>query len=359
MLTEPLVVSMTEHVNKAIGLLERSNAYEIFVVEKNEVRGLVTVRDILRVSDITSAKISSLMSQVPQLARNDTVSRAARIMTDHRARAVPVTEKGKLVGELTASSICDHMSRQGKLNLTATTVMTPDPTFVREDDPIAKARTIMIQKNIDHLPVLRSKEIAGMLTSDTIVFRMRPPESIGPESRVVEEQRRLGLKVSGLMTRDPAVSTPDADLSQVMEQMRRRRGTFSLVALWGELQGIITYRDCVKLLAEPAKEVLPITIVGLPDDPFEAEAAKAKFERVVKRLMRSFPDLLEARSVIKTSEKTGQRHRYEVQVELITARKRTSFSAWGWGLPEIYDELQDKMKRVTTKRPKQRKRRLD
>jgi ribosome-associated translation inhibitor RaiA len=129
--------------------------------------------------------------------------------------------------------------------------------------------------------------------------------------------------------------------------------------LWGELQGIITYRDCVKLLAKPAETSLPISIVGLPDDPFEAEAAKRKFETVVKRLARSLPDLLEARSVIKTSERTGQRHRYEVEVELITPRKTTSFSTSGWSLPEVFDELSDRIKRVTTKKRERRKIRLD
>jgi ribosome-associated translation inhibitor RaiA len=100
---------------------------------------------------------------------------------------------------------------------------------------------------------------------------------------------------------------------------------------------------------------LPISIAGLPDDPFEAEAAKVKFQTVVKRLSRSLPNLLEARSIIKTSKKAGQRRRYEVEVELITPGKTTSFSASGWDLAGAYDEISDKMKRVTTqKRGKRR-----
>jgi ribosome-associated translation inhibitor RaiA len=79
----------------------------------------------------------------------------------------------------------------------------------------------------------------------------------------------------------------------------------------------------------------------------------------VKRVSRSLPDLLEARSVIKTSERAGQRHRYEVEVELIAPRKTTSFSASGWNLPEVFDELSDRMKRVTTKKRERPRRRLD
>ena len=121
----------------------------------------------------------------------------------------------------------------------------------------------------------------------------------------------------------------------------------------------MTYTDRVKLLAEPAEASLSTSIVGLSEDPFEAEAAKRKSETVVKQLARSLPDLLEARSVIKASERAGRRHRYEVEVELITPKKTTSFGASGWSLPEIFDELSDRMKRVTTKKRERPRSRLD
>jgi CBS domain-containing protein len=358
LLTQPVVLSPAEHVHRAIGLLEKMRTYELFVVEKGEVKGLLTIRGVLKTRSIAGSKVSSLITRVPHLSRNDTVSTAARIMTDYRVRAVPIVEDGKLAGQIAASSICERMAQERKLNVKASALMTPDPVFLREGDSVAKARTVMTQRNIDHIPVLRERKIAGVVTSDAIVFRMAPAESITPESITSEKQARLDVSVSGLIA-EPVISTLDADVCQVIEEMRRRGTAYSLVALWDELQGIITYRDCVKLLTETAEPSLPISIVGLPEDPFEAESAKRKFETVVKRLARSLPDLLEARSVIKTSVRAGQRHRYEVEVELITPRKTTSFSASGWSLPEVFDELSDRMKRVTTKKRGPRKERLE
>jgi CBS domain-containing protein len=358
LLTQPVIVSSTEHIHKAIGLMRRTKSYELFVMEQDEVKGLLTIRDVLRAKSVAGSRISSLLTQTPHLSRNDSVSDAARIMMDHRVRSVPVLESGKLIGQVTASSICNRMSMERRLNVNASTVMTSDPVSLREDDSAAKARTVMIQRSIDHLPVLRQRQIAGVVTSDGIVFRMTPSESITPESITSEKQALLDIRVSGLMA-EPVISAPDADVCQVIEEMRRRETTYSLVALWGELQGIITYRDCVKLLVRAQKPSLPISIVGLPEDPFEAETAKRKFETVVGRVSRSLPDLLEARSVIKTSERAGRRHRYEVEVELVTPRKTTSFGASGWSLPEVFDELSDKMKRVTTKKRERPRRRLD
>jgi CBS domain-containing protein len=103
LLTEPVVLSPLEHVNKAIGLLSKTKTYELLVVEKNEVKGLLTIRDILKAKNVAGSKISSLLTRTPHLSRSDTVSTAARIMTDQRVRSVPVVENGKLVGQITAS----------------------------------------------------------------------------------------------------------------------------------------------------------------------------------------------------------------------------------------------------------------
>ena len=155
LLTRPVVLSPTDQLHRAIGLLKRTKSYEIFVAEDGEVKGLLTIRDVLRAKNIASSRISSLLTQVPHLSRDDTVSTAARIMTDHRVRSAPVLEDGKLIGQITASSICSRMSEERKLNVNASTVMTSNPISLREDDSVAKARTVMIQRNIDHLPVLR------------------------------------------------------------------------------------------------------------------------------------------------------------------------------------------------------------
>jgi hypothetical protein len=59
------------------------------------------------------------------------------------------------------------------------------------------------------------------------------------------------------------------------------------VTQWEELQGIATHRDFMTLLAAPKPESdVPIFMVGLPDDPFEAEATKSKFRRTVNQLRR-------------------------------------------------------------------------
>ena len=112
------------------------------------------------------------------------------------------------------------------------------------------------------------------------------------------------------------------------------------------------------LLAEVESEPeVPVYMVGLPDDPFEAEAAKKKFKRSVSQLHKVVPDIIEARSIIKTklSDPKKERGRYEVTVHIRTTKDTYSFEHSGWDLPGIYDAVTDRFKRVLTQKQQQRK----
>jgi hypothetical protein len=125
-----------------------------------------------------------------------------------------------------------------------------------------------------------------------------------------------------------------------------------LIAVGEELQGIATYRDFVRLLVSRRKTTIPVYMVGLPEEPFQAEVARAKFMRAINLLRRSFPELLEARCTIKTSAPRGKkgRKRYEVKAIVYTPRKMFAQSQSGWDLPSIFDTISDRLKKTMSRR---------
>ncbi len=119
------------------------------------------------------------------------------------------------------------------------------------------------------------------------------------------------------------------------------------------VQSIITPRNYIDLIADPIPVLeIPVYIIGLPEDPFEAEVAKSKFLNAIGTLKRSFPEIEEARSVIKISEsvKGKERRRYEVDIAITTSKGVMNFTHSGWELPSIYDELATRIKRLMTQR---------
>jgi hypothetical protein len=136
--------------------------------------------------------------------------------------------------------------------------------------------------------------------------------------------------------------------SEALERMLKLNKTYALITVLDEAQEIVTPRDFVKLIAEPEPEQeIPVYIIGLPDDPFEAEVAKSKFLKVVGTLKKAFPEIEEARSVIKISEsiKGKERRRYEVDVAIKMPKDIVTYTHKGWELPDIYDELANRLKR--------------
>lgn len=359
---DPFISSLVEssadsNLAKVVGLLRERGVYEVFVPEGTRC-GMVCARDVLKTTNIETTKPGAVMSYVPSLGRDALVSEAARLMADYRVRAVPISDGRKIVGQVNCASIL--LELKGKIggDLRITSLATKNPITVDDTASVGKARQLMVRKRIDHLPVTTGGRVAGIITSIAIVTSMVPLERVGSKSMKPEARRNLEFLVGDAMERDPLTCSPETGAEQALDMMLKSERTCVLVTRWEELQGIATQRDFMALLAEaePEPEV-PVFMVGLPEDPFEAEATKAKFKRTINQLHRGFPDILEARSVIKSKfTKPGkERGRYEVTVHIKTPRNAYSYSEGGWELPVIYDLLTDRLKRLLTQKQERRR----
>ena len=197
--------------------------------------------------------------------------------------------------------------------------------------------------------------MVGLVTSAQIIALLPARERIGTNSP--EARPGLDFPVKDIMDHDPVTCSPQTAAGDALDKMLTLDKTCVLVAQWEELQGIATQTDFITLLAEPEeKSEVPIYIVGLPEDPFEAEIAKQKFKRTINQLHKVLPQILEARSVIKstTSIPGKERRRYEVTVHVKTPKSSYSYAASGWQLAEVYDIITDRLKRLLSQKERRR-----
>lgn len=109
--------------------------------------------------------------------RPDTTVRAAvKVMSQNRIGAVPVTDRGRLVGIFTER---DLLIRVIAANVDADTarlgeVMTPDPQTISSETTIADAFRGMLAGHFRHLPVMRGDKLIGIVSMRDI-----PPEYWG------------------------------------------------------------------------------------------------------------------------------------------------------------------------------------
>lgn len=355
--TTPIIIDSSTPVSKAIGILKELNAYELFIKDSKKL-GIVTIREILGIKNVLKTKVSSLMKIVPKLQPNTSINEAARIMMDYRIRALPIVEENRLIGQINILSILKAIKDKIPKAIRPSNIMTRNPITLKENDSIAKARRIMLDKKIDHLPINSfSNEVIGVLTSSDIVFKMINLGRIGKEVIVPEGKSILKFPVKEFIDVDPLISDPNECVSTILDRMIDRKKTYCLIKLWEELQGIITYRDYMKFFLKTNElNEVPIYIIGLPDDPFEAEMAKIKFTRIVKFFKKIFPNIIEARSNIKISSKVKNKNkqRYEVSVLIKTPKKMFTYSGFGWELSNIYDSILSKVKKVLSQKQSRR-----
>ena len=351
----PNMISKNETLSKIISNLVETNSYDIFIELSGKIAAL-TIRDIIGIKDIKTTKPSLVGKIIPELNRDSVTGEAARIMSHYRMRTLPVVDNGKIEGQVSAKRIVELISKhlvENKLRIIASNIMTSDPIVIDCHKTVSAARSIMKRRRIDHLPVVDNGRLVGIITSSDIMKVMLPSERIGKKSVGIDNtDDRLSFEVSGLANDDVITANVDESLQVVCDRMINAGSTYCIIRVWDEIQGIITYRDIVALLGEKMEEDIPMFIVGLPDEPFDAELAKSKFTNITRFLRKIHPDIEEARCHIKLRSVQGARKRYEIDVHILSTHGNISYTNIGWDLAKLFDEMTDALKKKVSHKHK-------
>ena len=351
----PIMISEDVALSKIISTLNETNSYDVFIQLSGKI-GALTIRDIIGIKDIITTRPSLVGKIIPELNRDSVISEAARIMSLYRMRTLPIVHNGKIEGQVSAKRIVELISKhlvESKLRIVASNIMTSDPITIDCHKTVSAARSIMRRRRIDHLPVVDNGRLVGIITSSDIMKVMLPSERISKKSVGIDNaEDRFSIEVSGLANADVITANVDESLQVVCDRMINAGSTYCIIRVWDEIQGIITYRDIVALLGEKMEEDIPMFIVGLPDEPFDAELAKSKFTNITRFLRKIHPDIEEARCHIKLRSVQGARKRYEIDVHILSTHGNISYTNIGWDLAKLFDEMTDALKKKVSHKHK-------
>lgn len=351
----PIMISKDVALSKIISILNETNSYDVFIELSGKI-GALTIRDIIGIKDITTTRPSLVGKIIPELNRDSVISEAARIMSHYRMRTLPIVHNGKIEGQVSAKRIVELISKhlvESKLRIVASNIMTSDPITIDCHKTVSAARSIMKRRRIDHLPVVDNGRLVGIITSSDIMKVMLPSERISKKSVGIDNaEDRFSIEVSGLANADVITANVDESLQVVCDRMINAGSTYCIIRVWDEIQGIITFRDIVALLGEKMEEDIPMFIVGLPDEPFDAELAKSKFTNITRFLRKIHPDIEEARCHIKLRSVQGARKRYEIDVHILSTHGNISYTNIGWDLAKLFDEMTDALKKKVSHKHK-------
>lgn len=90
----------------AVKIMSNKGIGSLIIVKRNKIAGIVTERDVLRNVNKLNDKISSIMSKnVATINKNESLDNLIAIMAKKRIKRIPITDRGKPVGIVTATDL--------------------------------------------------------------------------------------------------------------------------------------------------------------------------------------------------------------------------------------------------------------
>jgi acetoin utilization protein AcuB len=130
-------------------------------------------------------------------------------------------------------------------------VMTKDPLTVMPSETIGQADELMSENRFRHIPVVKDKELVGILTDRDI--RSFLSGSLLESTDIREKS--LNTKVSEIMTTEPVTLSPDDDLQEAVELLIDEKiGGIPVVDDAEGLVGIVTYVDVLRCFLNRLQE---------------------------------------------------------------------------------------------------------
>ncbi len=354
-ISKPTIIEPTETLSSVINKITRNKAYDVFCINGKSTLS-TNILSLLNAKNITSMKVEPYLSPVPYVTPNDSIQKVSHIMTHYRTREVPVVSKNKIIGVVRAKQILKLLSSKDNKWIKANLIYTQNPITITADESLSSAKRIMINKKIDHLPVINKDKIKQVLTSSHLIEAIIPKESLGRFSRGANRVHKLESRIGNIgSTRIPQCS-PNDNLNKILKSMLKTDTTCCLVNLWDNLQGIITFRDILGLLASKIETQIPLFIVGIPEDQRDANLISSKFKKTLKRLQQSYSEIHEARVSIKKQRSGGKKEgKFDVTIMISTSHHSPLiYKSVGFDLSEVLEDLSQKLLRNLSKRAKNR-----
>ena len=130
-------------------------------------------------------------------------------------------------------------------------VMTQDPLTVTTAETVGKADELMAENNIRQIPVVKGRELIGIVTDRDVRAFLTDALQGEPEAR----ERALKTPVGNIMTTEPLSVAPDDDLKDALEILIEQK--FGAIPVLDEaegLVGIISYVDVLRNYLERLQE---------------------------------------------------------------------------------------------------------
>jgi CBS domain-containing protein/ribosome-associated translation inhibitor RaiA len=346
-------VSPDDNVSNVISLIEKNCFREVLVIEGKKLKGIVYSKEIAKkgISDPTKTKVKKLMGSMPATLKPDQdIEEASKLMLRTGLRALPVVEKGKVIGVVSLHDIVDVATKSKGFRQTSAEAVMSRAETANQDDDIGTARLWMREKNISRIPVVNSeKKLSGVVTIFDLLKSVKPKERMSFYSMAAEKERLMGVPLSVVMNNKPTTVERKTSLSETVSLMRKYETDGVIVVENNIPVGIVTEKDLLEFYVSGLKQKgVYYQISGLAD---EDDFIVATVDRMIGDTLKKLSNIYDINSFflhVKRYDKKGK-VKYSIRTRLLTNKGAFISKSYAWDLRSAVDEALDRLERLVIK----------
>jgi CBS domain-containing protein len=262
-----------DSLDKAIALMEEHRIHHLPVVEGHRAIGMVSDRDLLiavgwklevdRVVNgrqknvVGPRRVREIMSQpVVTIGPETEVHTAARLMAEARIHALPIEQRGVLVGVVACSDLLGlfageevTLADDPRLDEPVASRMHASVQSIGPSEPLHVASKMLHDLRIRHLPVASEGVLMGVI-SDRDIRRECGTDGIEDEKAQAAGDYYIGATcVMDIMSKRLVTGTESMTLREAMRLLVSNRIGCLPIVRNDSIVGIITETDCLRLVA--------------------------------------------------------------------------------------------------------------
>jgi len=108
-MNETVAVPSDKSLKEAAKIMEENEIGSLVIVDKNQIAGIITEKDIIKGISNLKDKISKVMSkQIVVIDESENIDNAAELMKQNKIKHLPVTRGEEIVGIITTTDLIKH-----------------------------------------------------------------------------------------------------------------------------------------------------------------------------------------------------------------------------------------------------------
>ena len=249
-------------------------------IAKNKIKGFTTSNYMT--SPNIWMKVDKVMTKdVATISSNETVAKAAMMMSERNISCIIIVDNGEIVGILTETDllnkavVVDRDTRKIKV----TEIMSSPVETASSDLSVLEAGEMMEAKHIKRLPILDEGRLAGIVTQTDLTH--------------VITSYGMWREVAEIMSQDVAVIQRDTTIIDAAEIMSLDKISSVVVMDGDNIAGVITERDLLKRVVavnrDPvntkAEDIMSSPVYSIPSNYSVFSASRTMENMNVRRLV--------------------------------------------------------------------------